>query len=107
MSSKQVFLAGAVAAVLLCASQTQAQDYAFQGFATADAMNQMHAAMRDNMMESSSQARAVARRGGRKRGGAGASDEGADHLSFLAGRLDARACAVRGIYRADFRARSR
>src|SRR5690606_14817811 len=50
-------------AVLLCASQTQAQDYAFQGFATADAMNQMHAAMRDNMMEPSSQARAPARGG--------------------------------------------
>ncbi len=63
MSGKQVFLAGAVAAVLLCASQTQAQDYAFQGFATADAMNQMHAAMRDNMMEPSSQARAPARGG--------------------------------------------
>lgn len=63
MSGKQVFLAGAVAAVLLCASQTQAQDYAFQGFATADAMNQMHAAMRDNMMESSSDARAPSRGG--------------------------------------------
>lgn len=63
MSGKQVFLAGAVAAALLCASQTQAQDYAFQGFATADAMNQMHAAMRDNMMEPSSQARAPSRGG--------------------------------------------
>lgn len=41
------------ATAMVLASPVMAQDYAFQGFATADAMNQMHAAMRDNMMSSS------------------------------------------------------
>ena len=41
-----------VATAMVMASPTAAQDYAFQGFATSDAMNQMHAAMRANMMSS-------------------------------------------------------
>ena len=54
---------GAVAAVaLLGAGPTVAQDYAFQGFATSDAMNQMHAAMRDNMMSSGDGSPSSARR---------------------------------------------
>ncbi|HRL21847.1 MAG TPA: hypothetical protein PLG97_08225 [Alcaligenes sp.] len=42
-------LCGALSIVV--ASLAHAQDYSFQGFATADAMNQMHAAVRDSMLE--------------------------------------------------------
>lgn len=49
----KIGVVGIVAAIgLFGAGQVMAQDYAFQGFSTADAMNQMHAAMRDNMMGS-------------------------------------------------------
>jgi|GEM_PF-353418 len=49
--------AAAKACAAASAPMAHAQDYAFQGFATADAMNQMHAAMRDNMTEPSSELR--------------------------------------------------
>lgn len=54
-----------VATVAVLGSPAGAQDYAFQGFATSDAMNQMHAAMRDNMMSSGDGSASSARRAAR------------------------------------------
>ena len=54
---KYLAVMGVMACAAASAPMARAQDYAFQGFATADAMNQMHAAMRDNMMEPPSEPR--------------------------------------------------
>lgn len=58
---KYLVIMAAMAYAATSAPMARAQDYVFQGFATADAMNQMHAAMRDNMIEPPSQARAPSR----------------------------------------------
>ncbi|WP_325135752.1 DUF6683 family protein [Brevundimonas diminuta] len=58
---KYLVIMAAMAYAATSAPMARAQDYVFQGFATADAMNQMHAAIRDNMMEPPSQARAPSR----------------------------------------------
>lgn len=55
---------GLAAILALGAGPAVSQDYSFQGFATADAMNQMHAAMRDNMMSSSGEATSSSARRG-------------------------------------------
>lgn len=54
---KYLAVMGGMACAAASAPMARAQDYAFQGFATTDAMNQMHAAMRDNMTEPSSESR--------------------------------------------------
>ena len=64
MRGKSGTLGVVLALGLVGAGPVLAQDYAFQGFATADAMNQMHAAMRDNMMGSSSEGASASRRQG-------------------------------------------